>query len=230
MTRTLTPPFQSEYDRMVRAFEQTIRRMKAAMADEAWKAYPLLVRYGWYPDLSWPMSVEDMALDLLMHGRTRAADSALTEYFGKRSAGIARELTLTYPRRAPALRSAFWAHNRRRYYLSIPVFLSQADGICSDILGTQLFKKRRNKLLVAAAIEAAGDEFWAAMLLPISVVAPISTSTEVDRPFPAGALNRHAVLHGQSLDYANRVNSCKAISLVNFVGTALPLFRRTPVR
>ena len=40
------------------------------------------------------------------------------------------------------------------------------------------------------------------------------------KPEELGALNRHAVMHGESLDYDTRENSLKALSLLNYL--ALP--------
>ena len=37
----------------------------------------------------------------------------------------------------------------------------------------------------------------------------------------AGLLNRHAVMHGESLDFDTKMNSLRALSLLNYVALAL---------
>jgi hypothetical protein len=56
----------------------------------------------------------------------------------------------------------------------------------------------------------------AAILSPLAETLPINAS-ENERPRNFNGLNRHMVLHGESLDYGSKVNSLKAISLVNYV-------------
>lgn len=61
----------------------------------------------------------------------------------------------------------------------------------------------------------------AAMLSPLAQTLPIGASeNERYKGFPA--LNRHTVLHGESLDYGSKTNSFKAISLINYVAHVLP--------
>jgi len=60
------------------------------------------------------------------------------------------------------------------------------------------------------------DTFMAAILSPLAEILPINAS-ENERPRNFNGLNRHMVLHGESLDYGSKVNSLKAISLINYV-------------
>jgi len=56
----------------------------------------------------------------------------------------------------------------------------------------------------------------AALLSPLAQILPISASQR-ERQDGTTALNRHMVLHGESLDYGTKANSLKAISLINYV-------------
>ena len=60
------------------------------------------------------------------------------------------------------------------------------------------------------------------MLSPLAESLSISMSKH-ERPEGFDGLNRHMVLHGESLDYDTRENSLKAISLIGYVGRVLPL-------
>jgi len=58
------------------------------------------------------------------------------------------------------------------------------------------------------------------LLTPLVEPMPISASAD-ERAGLADALNRHAVLHGESVDYSSRLNSCRAISLLVYVSWVL---------
>ena len=68
----------------------------------------------------------------------------------------------------------------------------------------------------------ASDTFRHALLSPLSQPLPISASKhERDESF--NELNRHQVMHGESLGYGTEINSLKAISLLNYVTQVLRL-------
>jgi hypothetical protein len=60
----------------------------------------------------------------------------------------------------------------------------------------------------------------AALLSPLAQTLPIGAS-ERQRNEEFIGLNRHMVLHGESLNYGNKINSLKAISLINYVAHVL---------
>ena len=182
----------------------------------------LLGQHGWFLDL-WGMPLSGLwelerAFDT---GDINKAEQALIEYYKERLSEIAEELNTDYPDRTPILSAAFNAHNRGEYELSVPVFLAQADGICQELIGIQLYKKQNNKPATASYVETiATDTFRSALLHPLACVLPISES-ERGRGADFDQLNRHQVLHGESVDYGTEVNSLKAISLLNYVAKIL---------
>ena len=66
--------------------------------------------------------------------------NAIGSYFRERIDSIERDLSGAYPRRSQILHDAFEAHRTGKYTLSIPVFLSQADGIWYDQFSKDLFR------------------------------------------------------------------------------------------
>lgn len=130
------------------------------------------------------------------------------------------------------LRAAFGAHRRGEFELSVPVFLAQSDGVCLDLTGYHFFmrdratQKPKSSVYVAARV---GNEVSSAMLSPLTCVLPINAATkEREKTLQDKGLtdwrelNRHMVLHGESLDYGTQVNSLKAISLINYFVGVLP--------
>jgi len=97
--------------------------------------------------------------------------------------------------------------------------LAQVDGICKVVTNENLFRskgKNRNPRVSAYIEQITADSYTEAILSPLASKTPISAS-ERDRGDNFHHLNRHLVLHGESTDYGTKVNSIKAISLINYV-------------
>ena len=68
------------------------------------------------------------------------------------------------------------------------------------------------------------ETLLAAFLSPLASTLPINASKK-QRESDFNQLNRHQVLHGESVGYGTKINSLKAISLINYVA----LFEKTNV-
>ena len=178
---------------------------------------------GWYLDLGMTLPGLWSLEKAIVEGNSDEAERELAEYFRENTRHIEEDLINLFPHRAKILSSAFSAHSRGEYELSVPVFLAQSDGICHELIGLQLFRKSRRRNVPATAdyVETlADDSFQAAMLYPLSVTLPISAS-EHERGDAFVGLNRHQVLHGESTQYGTEMNSLRAISLLNYVAHVL---------
>jgi hypothetical protein len=61
----------------------------------------------------------------------------------------------------------------------VTALLPQADGICKELVGVELFKKKDGRLKIAAIIEAWDEgDLGKAMLHPLLVVLPIALNTD----------------------------------------------------
>jgi hypothetical protein len=160
--------------------------------------------------------------DALSEGNVAEAEAALVEYFEERIAEMEESITRKFPHRSHLISSALGAHSKKEYVLSIPVLLAQVDGICKETVNKYLFMKNNKKPETAVYVASiATDTYMAALLSPLAEVLPISASNG-QRPEGFSGLNRHTVLHGESLDYGSKINSLKAISLLNYVAHVLP--------
>jgi hypothetical protein len=209
------------------AFEQLERSFRE-LPPRTQEALLLLGEHGWYMDLE--MSVPELREfeKALSDGNVEEAEDALAEYFEGRLEEIEKSISERFPRRAHLIRAAFNAHRRQEYELSIPVLLAQTDGICRELVNQYLFIKQNKKPGTAIYVDqVAADTFRAALLSPLAKTLPINAS-ERERPAGFDALNRHTVLHGESLDYGSKINSLKAISLVNYVAQVLQVEKENP--
>lgn len=209
IARSLEPALEA----MRRAAEVLPPRTRAALLT--------LGRHGWYLDLNIDLQLLWELQDLLEQGDVDTADHMLCEYFEDRLDSIEASLKENSPHRAHLLGAAANAHREGQYVLSIPVVLAQTDGICMDLTSRHLFLRQNGKPETAAYVEAvAAETLRAALLSPLAEVLPIGQSKR-ERSEGFDALNRHTVMHGESLDYGTRLNSLKAISLLNYVSQVL---------
>lgn len=235
-------PRAFELQEQINAFARHIASLFEQLKEVAEKVPPayrkallLLGESGWYLDLEMSLGAPIDLARRLKEGEIEDAENALAAYFEARLDQIERFLVEAHPRRAKVLSSAFAAHRAGQFDLSIPVLLAQTDGICRDEAGQYLFmrprggekvKRYKGKLGIAIyADEVTSDSFLSAVLSPLGEKLPINAS-ESERVEGWTALNRHMVLHGESVDYGTKINSLKAISLVNYVASTLKLVKR----
>jgi hypothetical protein len=186
------------------------------------EAVLLLGKYGWYFDLNMPLSGLWRLQKALSEGDVQDAEDALVKYYESRIDEIESSVLERFPERKELTEAAFNAHRSGDYISSIPVFLAQVDGVCKDVVGKYFFMKKDRKPRTAHYVEQiATDSFQAAICSPLANVLPINMS-EYDRGEGFKELNRHMVLHGESLDYGTSINSLKAISLINYIAQVLP--------
>ena len=184
-----------------------------------------LGNHGWFFDLEMPMPFLWELENALNEGDITEAEAALVDYFRENLQSIENRFTAKFPHRAKIINTAFNAHKRGEYELSIPVFLAQTDGLCYEVINQHLFMRVRGEKKPSTAIyvdSIASDTFRHALLSPLSRPLPISASkNERDKSF--NELNRHQVMHGEFLDYGTEINGLKSISLLNYVAQVLRL-------
>jgi len=192
---------------------------------EFWATYPARVKEnlvalaaaGWYLDPE--MDLHDIVnfKENLENGTVEEVNDELALHFLSSLDRIEEALCADHPERAHLIREAFAAHREGRYSLSIPALFAQADGICYDLTGYQIFAGngiyRFAKRLDPETLERA-------YLEPLLRTIPIADSSR-QRRAKIPQLNRHAVMHGESTDFPSEQNGLKAISFVNFVSHVL---------
>jgi hypothetical protein len=201
-------------DSLSRSFEQLPPKNKEALT--------VLAKNGWYLDVNLSLPTLYRLAAEFTSGDIDEANNALCEYFESRVDDIESSLISQLPERSRLFYSAFNAHRREEFALSIPVFLSQADGICQKLTGKQIYGRNGRGIPKIAAKLLAADlsPFVVSMLTPIIEPFPIGASPE-ERAEMGYILNRHTVLHGESTDYDTRLNGCRAISFLVYVSWIL---------
>ena len=208
-------------------------RVRDSLADLSPRTRQALVRLGergWYIDLEMPIASIHVLSRMIVDGEVEAAENELIEYFTLRLAGIESQLRQTHPRRARLLELAFAAHHRSEFETSVPLFLIQADGLCVDLVGSQLYKRSDGVPVLATLLgRLPQGSMLADFMHPLGHPLPISHSTRSGDP-PADSLNRHVILHGAAVNYGILKNSLRAVSLLNYVAAVLALPAASEIR
>ena len=210
----------------VRPLLERARELASTLPPRVREAFLALAREGWYldPDVDF---TELWALEAAaLNGDIEELDTTLGTYFEERLDLIESAVCEYFPNRKHIFSLAFEAHRRGEYALSIPVLLAQTDGMCSEVLDQELFRRRHGKPRTADFVTRIHvDTLLYALLAPLEEPLPIN-ATEAERGEDFDYLNRHTVMHGESLDYGSRLNGLRAISLVNYVAQMLQVQSR----
>jgi len=169
---------------------------------------------GWHPDIEMPYAWLAQIADRFER-EDPSADDLCVQYFESEAQRIEARLLSRWPKRTLALSEGFSAHHEGRHYLSIPVFLAQADGIAREgRIGRAYNPKWRSRP------DSPPPSIAEAVQLPMRVETPLNQPER--RRQGRDALNRHAVMHGDPpLDYGTRRNSLQALSYLNYVDSVI---------
>lgn len=199
------------------AIADGMKRFEAHFGDQL----SVLAQHGWY--ISWwytPLAWIYPLAALFREGRIKEGDRKLCDHFAECLPKIEAHLVDTFPARATILTKAFEAHRRGEYELSIPAFLSQADGMGNDVLGTSVYSRRPKSIeSVRNYIDGvASQRIERDMLEVVLLLTPLNAS-ERDMSLFREAFNRHEILHGINTSYATDRNSFRAISWLQYVAS-----------
>ena len=209
------PPLPSHLgDGEVRNAAEAVEKRIAELHMQHEECFKALSAGGWFLRPDTPVN----QLQALRDSMNRSGPSTIAMYLEDRVDSIEDDLSQTYVHRAHILHDAFNAHRAKRYTLSVPVFFSQADGIWRDRFDQHFFSGTRKKTLRHQLDDIQLQYIVTALRVLIGSNEdgnnPIWAS-ENERGPSGSALNRHQVLHGESVDYATKENSLKAIALLD---------------
>jgi hypothetical protein len=207
----------------IRAFQTQAQELAELFLRLPWrlrKNLLALARAGWFLDPEMPMPDVLHWDEELLTRTAEEVDAELAEYFDIALARIEETLTERHPYRATLITQAFAAHRAGWYSVSIPAFLIQAEGVCFDCTGRQLFNGSGPKTEAAKFDDDSIDRIYLDLL---SGKLPLTEGTKVRSGKDWAGLSRHAVLHGESVDFGTKTNGLRAISFLNFVSHAFDI-------
>lgn len=181
-------------------------------------AFNKLAHRGWFVDLGTSFGdVQDIVLRVETESE-EDVDTFLMNAIRDRVDGIESEVTSLFPERRAILSDAFLAHRSGKYTLSVPVMLTQADGLFSSDKSTNLFEKPKRAQAFKALMQGQPpDGLVAALLSPLDSVLPLWMGPTARGENFTG-LSRHQILHGEATNYPTERNSLQVISLLSYIG------------
>ena len=197
-----------------------IREFIEGVPEREEKGLQIIAEEGWFFDPEMPFNFL-LKMEVLVKEDTKEFSSQLNDYFvghfGEQLDNIEKKLFISYPHRERLLLEAFSAHRRGEYSLSVRAFFSEADGIFGEIFpGKSLFIRGQRKSAINEYASGTQSLFLRKYYRLFLLKLPLWAS-ESERDGSFSGLNRHQVLHGESLDYDTEENSLKAISLLCFL-------------
>ena len=209
--------FLHENAELMRQGVKVAREVYKQLPPRIRKCVTLLAYSGWFLPEDLPMADFIKFAELVESDGTANVDEELSGFLRTNLKLIEERLLEQHSNRVEVLSSAFSAHKEGHYYLSVPVFLIQADGICHEFLGVQLFQKQGGSPATAKVLERfEANPFLWAYLEPLRILLPLNKNTD-EIGEEEMSFNRHAIVHGLSNTYGTEINSLKAISLIAYV-------------
>lgn len=206
---SLAPEIQKQSERLAERLEKVPAEMRELSTE--------LAKRGWYINMDMPFKFLYTVRPLIKAAKVKEVDKIMVSYLQHHLEPVENEIMSVFPLRAQILSAAFRAHVQKTYTLSVPVFLAQADGVCSELLGVGVYSRKNRIPKTASAVEQfKHDDFLSSILEPLRVSGALAAS-EDERHQYRYILNRHEVLHGKSLNYATELNSFRSISLLSYL-------------
>ncbi|MBS0042236.1 hypothetical protein KFE26_07940 [Shewanella sp. M16] len=174
------------------------------------------VESGWYPTQHTPVMLHKKYfhdLDLL--------DSLMIERLNNAYESIVTDLLDNLESRRHIVSAALKLHEEENYVASIPLFLSQVDGIFYSTFESSIFsRKDSEKSKIYRIVEQKSGAFFKVFLKQSIVKNQFSANSksyEIDDKVRGP--NRNGILHGVEthLDYGTYINSCKCLTLLSYV-------------
>jgi len=196
---------------------------------------------GWF--FSWQGSLKAVnnLITQLETVEDEEIDNILSSHYTAYLPAYTSALTSSFPARKIAIDAAVYAHNMEDadgFYLSIPVFLAQADGLFSELSKTESPLSIKSSKGGKAAVQGlewiknkiGNNQRPADLLDPLFQLHLLdllkstgARKTEFESTGKVfSALNRHQILHGEVSDYGTEINSLKAFSFLVFMGLHIP--------
>ncbi len=177
-----------------------------------------LANIGWYIDSDMPFDFPEKFARAIEDGDEQHVVEVLKEYFRDQLDVIEQKLVSAYPNRKNIFEDAFNAHRDEKFTLSVPVLLTQADGMWHDAFQANLFMSRdRRKTVGTVLTDKDQTSFEALYIEPLFLSSLPLWQSQHERDVSFNELNRHQILHGEVIDYGTEQNSLKIIAFLNYL-------------
>ncbi|MCB2141188.1 hypothetical protein KQH27_00605 [bacterium] len=196
----------------IRQLWKTFEALPVAIK-ESWKKAS---EFGWYFNWETPLS---SCIEVTKNGPEKL-DSFMEMHLEYDWEKLTTKIIELCPDRSIILKEAFSLHNEGRYIASIPLFLSQTDGICAQYLGAFLFSEHPKRAEQIDSLPEKGESKSLDVFLSL-----LKDKNQYSKGIGQNSIthkekgpNRNGILHGsrKHLDYGTKINSLKCFSLLSY--------------
>lgn len=184
------------------------------------KAVIELAKYGWYTNYSFSLIDITEAYKLLKEEKIDEFDEYMSSKIHEQYEEIKKTLIERHLDRQKPLMAAFRAHEMKEYFLSIPVWLAQTDGISKDLTQLQFFLNNKDFSPKVSSWAKETPKIWMHVALCAALLDKGAFQKHQSQPNKIN-ITRHSVLHGESNDYGSELNSFKALSLLIYISDVM---------
>ncbi len=216
--KSINKNFSSLFDKLKKAQE---RHKTCFIDDKDIKFLKDLANKSWFlafVDFPFDLTLAFSDLRDAYYDKEHAFEEYLMTYYRDAADNICESLVKQFSQRKDILEASFNAHKESKYELSVPVLLTQIDGISYDLMnGCIATGGGRSKILGSINENNLYKKIIKEFLAPESKIYMFKNDHEVNN----SDLHRHKILHGKVTSYATEKNSLKAISCLYFLSWLL---------
>lgn len=184
-------------------------------AKECEKVAEIAANFSWFIGASTNISV--LKKIFVLSDNEDTINQILVQNYTEEMEKLKDDLCKDFPDRATIINEAYNAHLNQNYYSSIVLFLTQIDGISKIYKGQEFFQSGRWKQvkLDDQIKSKLAYEFLRVYFSSEDIELPIKLS-ETGRKKHSGVIhiNRHQIIHGETVDFNTEINSLKVFSLL----------------
>ena len=209
--------FASIVENMMKPIVESVQRW-VEIQIELGKFLPDLAARGWYLSFDFLDRLESAELlTFLKNKNYKQIEDKILDQFYSRKNEIKDKLSDKYPSRKSIVDLIFNLHEDEKYLASIPLCYTQADGISNNKWGINFFRGHSSGQLEIYRETKAENTIIGVLSEQLSVRNEQNQYGKNLKQDIKSSVNRHKIIHGQSIDYGSEVNSIKAILILDFL-------------
>lgn len=172
-----------------------------------------LSKYNWFVCNLMTIAEYNELHEFIINNDNNSIDNFMMNYINQYYKDIKKSLIKNNPSREIFINEIFKSFQKRNYVTSIPLCLIQADGLFVDAFNKKVFQSKQRENVVK---EKLSDELFSAERVMYNVLGLTIPIYEFEDKHP-NMLNRHRILHGIDIDYANKKYCYQSISFLKFI-------------
>jgi hypothetical protein len=198
---------------LLRKSAESVLKMQK-FAKECEKVAEIAANFSWFIGA---INISVLKKIFVLSDNEDAINQILVQNYTEEMEKFKDDLCKDFPDRATIINEACNAHLNQNYYSSIVLFLTQIDGISKIYKGQEFFQSGRWKQVELddqiKTMLAYG--FLRVYFSSENIELPIRLS-ERERKNHSGVIhiNRHQIIHGETVDFNTKINSLKVFSLL----------------